>query len=92
MLTCGHTCAVIPVHRDDLATVLTKWLTQGRPLEEVIAAAASRVADAAAVARKNEYYLELMNNWLAEHPDDWETYFRVGHGLFVTGEREAAHS
>ena len=52
----------------------------------------SRVADAAAVARKNHYNLELMNKWLADHPDDWETYFRVGHSLFVTGEREAAHS
>ena len=79
----------LPVH-ENVAAALKR---AGLPIRGTdIEVRHSRVADASAVARKNAYYLELMNKWLADHPDDWETYFRVGHGLFVTGEREAAHS
>ena len=50
----------------------------------------TRVVDAEGIERKNAYYLCLMNEWLSEHAEGWETCFRIGHGLYVSGERPAA--
>ena len=49
-----------------------------------------REIDAEGVKQKNAYYLQLLNQWLVQYPEDWETCFRIGHGLYVTGERQAA--
>ena len=42
-----------------------------------------REVDAGGLERKNAYYLRLMSDWLERHPQDWETCFRIGHGLYV---------
>jgi len=38
-------------------------------------------------ARKQRYYLRLMEAWLAQHPEDHDICFRIGHTLYSEGER-----
>lgn len=47
-------------------------------------------ADPATVARKSDYYRRLMEGWVAEHPDDLDVCFRLGHTAYVDGDRPRA--
>ncbi|MFH1570870.1 MAG: glycosyltransferase, partial [Gemmatimonadota bacterium] len=50
----------------------------------------SGYADAAVTARKRAYYRRLMEAWLADHPEDHDFCFRVGHTHYAEGRpREA---
>jgi len=41
-------------------------------------------------ARKQRYYLRLMEAWLAEHPQDYDICFRVGYTLYSDGDGAGA--
>jgi glycosyltransferase involved in cell wall biosynthesis len=40
--------------------------------------------------RKKAYYQELMLKWLADHPEDYQTCFRIGHTFYLNGDRGRA--
>ena len=77
----------LPVHENVAASLRRAGIRSSGTDVEVRHA---RVHDAREIEQKNAYYLRLMNEWLAQHPEDWETCFRIGHGLYVSGERAAA--
>jgi glycosyltransferase involved in cell wall biosynthesis/Flp pilus assembly protein TadD len=47
-------------------------------------------ADSATVQRKAETYRRLMETWLAQHPEDLDLCFRLGHTAYSTGHRDQA--
>lgn len=47
-------------------------------------------ADPATVDGKSAYYRRLMEAWLADHPEDLDVCFRLGHTAYVDGKRPAA--
>ena len=40
--------------------------------------------------RKKAYYQELMLKWMEEHPEDYQTCFRIGHTFYSNGDRARA--
>jgi len=47
-------------------------------------------AEEGVTERKKAYYQELMLKWLADHPEDHQTCFRIGHTFYSNGERGRA--
>ena len=50
----------------------------------------SGYAVAAVTAKKRDYYLGLMRQWLEQHPEDYDICFRVGHTYYNLRERNVA--
>ncbi len=74
-----------PVHETVLPAVQRLGLTLQRTDVQVMH---TGYADPEVVTRKNGYYRHLMEKWAAEHPEDLDVCFRLGHTAYVEGKRE----
>jgi glycosyltransferase involved in cell wall biosynthesis/Tfp pilus assembly protein PilF len=76
-----------PVHE----TVLPDLERAGIPVKTTDVSVMHTVyADPDVVRRKAERYRRLMEGWLAEHPDDLDVCFRLGHTAYSEGRRDEA--
>jgi len=76
-----------PVHE----TVVPSLERLGMPIRTTDAEVRhTRGAEPEVSEGKKRYYLELMLKWLHEHPQDFQTCFRVGHAYYMGCEREKA--
>ncbi|MBT6627291.1 MAG: glycosyltransferase, partial [Gemmatimonadetes bacterium] len=76
-----------PVHE----TVLDSVRRLGLPLRHTdVRVMHTGYADPETVARKSAYYRRLMEDWSADHPEDLDVCFRLGHTAYVEGEKPQA--
>jgi glycosyltransferase involved in cell wall biosynthesis len=76
-----------PVHE----TVVPALTRLGIPLRSTDAEVRhTGYAVKAVTESKKAYYQELMLKWLADHPEDYQTCFRIGHTFYSNGDRGRA--
>jgi glycosyltransferase involved in cell wall biosynthesis/Flp pilus assembly protein TadD len=76
-----------PVHE----TVLDSVRRLGLPLRHTdVRVMHTGYADPETVARKSAYYFSLMEDWSADHPEDLDVCFRLGHTAYVEDEKPRA--